>query len=75
MKIKQNETKQIMCNVCKRVKNATLIHAKTSFTKRRRGLNITKVDTFTLQYRLDHINEELNYVWVRIKFNPKPMTV
>mgnify|MGYP000055977624 FL=1 len=53
MKIKQNETKQIMCNVCKRVKNATLIHAKTSFTKRRRGLNITKVDTFTLQYRLD----------------------
>jgi len=53
MIIKKGQTKQIMCNVCKRVKTATLIHAKTGFTKRRHGLNITKVDTFTLEYRID----------------------
>ncbi len=53
MIIKKGQTKQIMCNVCKRVKTATLIHAKTGFTKRRHGLNITKVNTFTLEYRID----------------------
>jgi hypothetical protein len=53
MTIKKGQTKQMMCNVCKRVKTATLIHAKIGFTKRRHGLNITKVDTFTLEYRID----------------------
>jgi len=53
MIIKKGQTKRIMCNVCKRVKTATLIHAKTSFTKRKHGLNITRVDTFTLQYKIE----------------------
>ncbi len=53
MIIKKGQTKQIMCNVCKRVKTATLIHAKTGFTKRRHGINITKMDTFTLEYCID----------------------
>ena len=53
MIITKGQTKRMMCNVCKRVKTATLIHAKTGFTKRKHGLNIKRVDTFTLQYRID----------------------
>ena len=53
MIITKGQTKQIMCNMCKRVKTATLVHAKTSFTKRKHVLNITRVDTFTLQYRIN----------------------
>ena len=53
MNITKGQTKQIMCNVCKRVKTATLIHAKTGFTKRKHGLIVTRVDTFTLQYKID----------------------
>jgi hypothetical protein len=50
--ITKGQTKRMMCNVCKREKMATLIHAKKGFTKRKHGLNITRVDTFTLQYKM-----------------------
>ena len=53
MNIVKGQTKRIMCNVCKREKQATLIHAKMGFTKRKHGLIITRVDTFTLQYMMD----------------------
>lgn len=53
MIVKKGQTKRIMCNVCKREKTATLIHAKTGFTKRKHGLNVTKVDTFTLEYKIE----------------------
>ena len=53
MIIKEGDVKRIRCPDCKRVKNATLIHAKKGYTKRSHGLNITKVDTFTLQYSVE----------------------
>jgi hypothetical protein len=53
MIIKEGDVKRIRCPDCKRVKNATLIHVKKGRTKRSHGLNITRVDTFTLQYILE----------------------
>jgi len=51
--ITKGQSKRMMCTVCKREKTAKLIHAKTGFTKRRHGLITTRVDTFTLQYKMD----------------------
>ena len=53
MIIKEGDVKRIRCPDCKRVKNAILIHARKSHTKRSHGLNITRVDTFTLQYSME----------------------
>ena len=53
MIIKEGDVKRIRCPDCKRVKNATLLHAKKGHTKRSHGLNITKVDTFTLEYSIE----------------------
>jgi len=75
MIITKGQTKRMMCNVCKRVKTATLIHAKTGFTKRKHGLNIKRVDTFTLQYRIDTHQRGTKSCLVLIKFNQKHMMV
>jgi len=54
MIIKKGQTKQMRCNVCKRVKNATLIHTRIGYENRKHGLNITRVDTYTLEYRIEN---------------------
>lgn len=52
MIIKKGQRKRIKCDVCKNVKNTTLIHAKKSFAKTwSRGL-AGEIDTFILQYRI-----------------------
>ena len=52
MIIKKGQRKRIKCNVCKNVKDATLIHAKKSLRKTMTGKIITEIDTFILQYRI-----------------------
>ncbi len=53
MIIKEGDVKNIRCPDCKRMKNAILIHAKKGHVKRSHGLNGTRIDTFTLQYRIE----------------------
>jgi len=52
MIIRKDQRKRIKCEVCKNVKNATLIHAKKSWRKTTDGRMISEVDTFILQYRI-----------------------
>ena len=52
MIIRKGQRKGIKCDVCKNVKNATLIHAKKSRTKALDDKMMTEIDTFILQYRI-----------------------
>ena len=53
MIIKKGQRKRIKCDVCKSVKNATLIHAKRSYRKYSNDNgDIGEMDTFELHYRI-----------------------
>ena len=52
MIIRKDQRKRIKCEVCKNVKNATLIHAKKSWRKVMVGKMPSEKDTFILQYRI-----------------------
>ncbi|MBS3926433.1 MAG: hypothetical protein KGZ34_07090 [Nitrosarchaeum sp.] len=52
MIIKKGQRKRIKCEICKNVKNATLIHAKKSFAKTWSNGIAGEVDTFVLHYRI-----------------------
>ena len=53
MIIRKHQHKRIKCEVCKNVKNVTLIHAKKSWRKVWDGQMVSEVDTFILQYRIE----------------------
>jgi len=52
MIIKKGQPKRIKCNVCKNVKNATLIHAKKTLRKTMTDKKIIEIDASILQFRI-----------------------
>ena len=48
----KGQPKRIKCNICKNVKNATLIHAKKTVRKTMIDKKIIEIDTIILQYKI-----------------------
>ena len=61
MIIKKGLKKRIKCEICKSVKNATLLHAKRNWRKTYDDKLMGEIDTFVLHYKIGKHHQATKY--------------